>query len=503
MPRSLPIEDLRVTVASNSFFDVKKENSVPGKVAQSRADSVLETDSLHVEGDIMFNTKLKQELAARTVEVDEYKGLIAALERSMAVVEFDLNGKVLRANDNFLNTLGYTRDQLAGKTHRDFCFPALTGSPAYAQLWSDLRAGKFVSGTFKRMHSSGATIWLEASYNPLLDERGQVLKVVKYALDVTAKVEQEAATRSKLVALDRAMAVIEFDLSGQVLDANANFQQVMGYSLAELKGKHHRLFCEPSLISSSEYADFWRRLNNGEFFTGQFKRLGKHGRVVWLEASYNPVYDGDGKLIKIVKFASDITERVEKFEEDSRGASRAYHISSETERFAEHGTQVIQDTATEMRRIADNIGASARLVGQLGDRSEQITAIVNTIRGIADQTNLLALNAAIEAARAGDQGRGFAVVADEVRQLAGRTSRSTAEIAEMIGMILTETRDAVSSMNATQEGAQRGVNLADQAGSVILQIRTSTSDAVQAVSMFASKLDESEVIPKAAVGWVG
>ena len=451
----------------------------------------------------MFNHTLKTELAARTAEVAEYQGLIAALERSMAVVEFDLNGKVLRANDNFMKTLGYSSAQLAGKTHRDFCPSALTSSPAYAEFWQELRAGKFVSGTFKRVDAHGKIIWLEASYNPVLDERGQVVKVVKYALDVTRKVEQEAATRSKLAALDRAMAVIEFDLNGQVLDANENFLTVMGYSLTELKGKHHRMFCEPAQVNSPEYADFWRRLNNGEFFTGQFKRIGKHGRVVWLEASYNPVYDGDGKLIKIVKFASDISERVEKFEEDSRGASRAYHISSETERFAEHGTQVIHETASEMRRIADNIGASARLVGQLGDRSEQITAIVNTIRGIADQTNLLALNAAIEAARAGDQGRGFAVVADEVRQLAGRTSRSTAEIAEMIGLILSETRDAVASMSATQEGAQRGVSLADQAGAVILQIRTSTSDAVQAVSMFASKLDESEVVPKTAVGWVG
>jgi methyl-accepting chemotaxis protein len=451
----------------------------------------------------MFNNALKTELAARTADVTEYKGLIAALDRSMAVVEFDLNGKVLRANDNFLQALGYRAEELTGKSHRDFCLPALTSSPAYSEFWSELRAGKFVSGTFQRINGRGQTIWLEASYNPVLNERGQVLKVVKYALVVTDKVAQEAATRSKLAALDRAMAVIEFDLSGNVLVANDNFLNVMGYGLTELKGKHHRMFCEPGLINSSEYTDFWRRLNAGEFFSGQFKRIGKHGRVVWLEASYNPVYDADGKLTKIVKFASDITERVEKFEADSRGASRAYHISAETEKFAEQGTLVIQETASEMRRIADNIGASARLVGQLGERSEQITAIVNTIRGIADQTNLLALNAAIEAARAGDQGRGFAVVADEVRQLAGRTSRSTAEIAEMIGKILSETRDAVVSMDATQEGAQRGVALADQAGSVILQIRTSTSDAVEAVSMFASKLDESEVIPKTAVGWVG
>ncbi|EPJ85064.1 putative MCP-type signal transduction protein [Pseudomonas sp. CFII64] len=437
----------------------------------------------------MFNKLLKNELAARTAEVVEFKGLIAALERSMAVVEFDLTGKVLRANDNFLKTMGYREDELLSKSHQDFCSPNLTRSKEYSEFWAQLRSGKFVSGTFQRFTGRGQNIWLEASYNPVTDERGKVLKVVKYALDVTAKVSQEAETRSKLAALDRAMAVIEFDLSGNVLVANDNFLKVMGYGAGELKGKQHRLFCEPSLVNSAEYSDFWRRLNAGEFFSGQFKRLAKNGRVVWLEASYNPVYDADGKLYKIVKFASDISNRVEKFEADSRGASRAYHISAETEKVAEHGAEVIQQTAREMRQIADNIGASARLVSQLGERSEQITAIVNTIRGIADQTNLLALNAAIEAARAGDQGRGFAVVADEVRQLAGRTSRSTAEIAEMIGMILTETRDAVASMDSTQEGAQRGVSLADQAGTVILQIRTGTSDAVQAVSMFASSHD--------------
>jgi len=296
----------------------------------------------------MFNKTLKTELAARTADVAGYKGLMAALERSMAVVEFDLNGKVLRANDNFLQALGYRPDELSAKSHRDFCLPALTNSAAYGEFWAALRAGKFVSGTFQRVNKDGQTVWVEASYNPVLDERGQVLKVVKYALVVTDKVAQEAATRSKLAALDRAMAVIEFDLSGNVLVANENFLNVMGYGLAELKGKHHRMFCEPGLVNSDEYTDFWRRLNAGEFFSGQFKRLGKHGRVVWLEASYNPVYDADGKLTKIVKFASDITERVEKFEADSRGASRAYHISAETEKFAEQGTQVIQETASRL-----------------------------------------------------------------------------------------------------------------------------------------------------------
>ncbi|MBI6578495.1 methyl-accepting chemotaxis protein [Pseudomonas viridiflava] len=444
----------------------------------------------------MFGNKSKNELAAMKAEVDSAKGLMGALEKSMAVVELDLDGRILRANDNFLTAMGYRAEELPGKSHRDFCEPEMARSREYADLWASLRAGKFISGTFKRVSKTGKSVWLEASYNPVIDAQGKVIKIVKYALDVTRKVMLENETHSKLNAVDRAMAVCEFDPAGHVLTANDNFLHVMGYSLTDIKGKHHKTFCEPTFVNSSEYTEFWRKLNHGEFVGGQFKRLGKHGRVVWLEATYNPVYDVEGKLYKIVKFASDITDRVEKQEADAHGASKAYHISAETEKVAEQGTLVIQETAREMRQIAENIGASARLVGQLGDRSEQITAIVNTIRGIADQTNLLALNAAIEAARAGDQGRGFAVVADEVRQLAGRTSGSTTEIAEMIGKILAETREAVASMSATQEGANRGVTLADQAGQVIVQIRDGASDAVEAVSMFANRMDEAEAFSK-------
>ncbi|MEE3924715.1 PAS domain-containing methyl-accepting chemotaxis protein [Pseudomonas viridiflava] len=444
----------------------------------------------------MFGNKSKNELAAMKAEVDSAKGLMGALEKSMAVVELDLDGRILRANDNFLTAMGYRAEELPGKSHRDFCEPEMARSREYADLWASLRAGKFISGTFKRVSKTGKSVWLEASYNPVIDAQGKVIKIVKYALDVTRKVMLENETHSKLNAVDRAMAVCEFDPAGHVLTANDNFLHVMGYSLTDIKGKHHKTFCELAFVNSSEYTEFWRKLNHGEFVGGQFKRLGKHGRVVWLEATYNPVYDVEGKLYKIVKFASDITDRVEKQEADAHGASKAYHISAETEKVAEQGTLVIQETAREMRQIAENIGASARLVGQLGDRSEQITAIVNTIRGIADQTNLLALNAAIEAARAGDQGRGFAVVADEVRQLAGRTSGSTTEIAEMIGKILAETREAVASMSATQEGANRGVTLADQAGQVIVQIRDGASDAVEAVSMFANRMDEAEAFSK-------
>lgn len=435
----------------------------------------------------MFFNRHKSALDDLQQTLTQQNGLLDAINRSMAVIEFDLDAVVLSANDNFLKTMGYRAEQAIGQPHRLFCTPEFGRSAQYSELWSRLKRGEFQSGTFERINSKGESVWLEASYNPIKDAAGHVVKVVKYAMDVTAKVQQESEANAKLQAIDRAMAVIEFNLDGSIITANQNFLTRMGYTLAELKGKHHRLFCTAELVNSSAYQDFWRRLNQGEFFQGQFERIDKRGRTVWLEANYNPVYDASGRLCKVVKFASDVTARVEQHEQDARSASAAYHISVETRKVAEQGTQVIQQAASEMREIAEDIAASSTLIAHLGERSEQITAIVNTIRGIADQTNLLALNAAIEAARAGEQGRGFAVVADEVRQLAARTSGSTAEISNMIGLIQSETRQAIKSMDGTRDRAAQGVELADQAGTVILQIRDGASEAVQAVSMFANE----------------
>lgn len=418
--------------------------------------------------------------------ISQQARLLEAIDRSMAVVEFDLLGNVLHANDNFLKTMGYRQEQVVGQPHRQFCTTEYARSNEYRELWLRLKSGHYESGTFERINAQGQPIWLEASYNPIKDDQGNVLKVVKYALDVSAKVQQESESKGKLHAIDRAMAVIEFNLDGSILGANQNFLNRLGYSLAEIKGKHHRIFCKPELSNSNAYQDFWRRLNQGEFFSGQFERIDKRGQTLWLEANYNPVYDASGRLFKVVKFASDVTAMVEKHEQDAQSASQAYHISVETRKVAEQGTEVIQQAASEMRHIAANIEDSSALIAKLGERSEQITTIVNTIRAIADQTNLLALNAAIEAARAGEQGRGFAVVADEVRQLAARTSGSTAEISAMIDMIQNETQQAIKSMDGTRDRASKGVDLANQAGTAILQIREGASEAVQAVSMFAN-----------------
>lgn len=235
-----------------------------------------------------------------------------ALDRVQAIIQFDLDGTVVAANDNFLRLFGYSVEEVLGKHHRMFCEPGYAASPEYAEFWRNLGRGEYDAAEFKRLAKGGKEIWLHASYNPVFDETGKAVRVVKFATDVTASRLQTAEYEGKMRAIDRVQAVIEFELDGTVITANENFLSIFGYGPDEVKGKHHRIFCEPGYAESLEYTRFWQKLGRGEYDGGEFRRVKKSGAQVWLQAFYNPILDLEGKPLKVVKFATDITLEVEK-----------------------------------------------------------------------------------------------------------------------------------------------------------------------------------------------
>ncbi|WP_313109725.1 methyl-accepting chemotaxis protein, partial [Stutzerimonas nitrititolerans] len=308
------------------------------------------------------------------------------------------------------------------------------------------------------------------------------------ANDLTATITTAKEHESLIKALLRSTAVIEFKLTGEVVTANENFLRAMGYRLEQIQGKHHQLFCSPEERDSPAYRDFWAQLNRGEYVAGRFKRLDSMGRTVWLEASYNPVLDAHDRLYKVVKFVTLITDQVNQEQAVSEAAGIAYDISRKTDQSADKGAAVVQQTLNVMQQIVEKVQEAAAGIEALDKQSQLISTIMQTIRGIADQTNLLALNAAIEAARAGDQGRGFAVVADEVRQLAGRTSQATEEIVDVVQKNQNLAQAAVQSMASGREQAEQGLQLASEAGAVIIEIQQGAKQVVDAVGQFSSHL---------------
>ncbi len=249
---------------------------------------------------------------AATMAPGDLEAIYQALDRVQAIIEFDLDGTILSANDNFLRTFGYELDEIVGQHHRMFCESDYARSDEYGELWKKLGRGEFLAAEFKRIAKDGREIWLRASYNPVLDKDGQPVRVVKFATDVTASKQKTAEYEGMIRAINRAQAIIEFDLDGTVITANDNFLKIFGYTLEEVAGKHHRMFCEPGYAETPEYAQFWKKLGRGEYETDEFKRISKAGTEIWLQASYNPIFDADGRPVKVVKFASDITLEVQR-----------------------------------------------------------------------------------------------------------------------------------------------------------------------------------------------
>src|SRR5260370_260090 len=239
-----------------------------------------------------------------TVDMSEASG------RAQAVIAFNLDGMIVTANENFLKTLGYSLGEIQGKHHSMFVEPAMRESAAYREFWAKLNRGEYQAAEYKRIGKGGKEIWLQASYNPMLDRNGKVYKVIKLATDITVEKLGSMEDAGMIAAIGRAQAVIAFNLDGTIITANENFLKTLGYSLGEIQGKHHSMFVDAADRDSAVYREFWANLNAGKYQAGEFKRIGKGGREVWIQASYNPILDLNGKPFKVVKYASDTTAQV-------------------------------------------------------------------------------------------------------------------------------------------------------------------------------------------------
>ncbi len=478
---------------------------------------------------------VRYDITETEIERHNMRGLFAAINENYAYVEFDTSGVVITANQIFLGLLGYQLAEIAGKHHRTFVDPAESSTPKYAQFWSDLNAGKAFSEVFKRFTKAGSEVWIQAVYSPVKDETGRVVKIVKIATDVTAARVSAADFEGQIAAISKAQAVIEFGLDGKILNANENFCQTLGYNLAEIKGQHHSLFVDPVFRSSPDYRMFWEKLGRGEYDAGQYKRIGKGGVEVWIQASYNPIMDLNGKPFKVVKYATDITARVKAAEVLQAAVTQTQDVvtaakendlrhriplEGKTGEIAQlcEGVNGLLDTMSsiigEVSDTAQTLTTAAREIAtgntDLSQRTEEqaasleetaasmeeLTATVRQNAENAQQANKLASSASDVAVKGGS------VVAEVVTTMDGITqaSRKIADIIGVIDEIAFQTN--ILALNAAVEAARAGDqgrgfavvaaevrNLAQRSANAAKEIKGLISDSVSKVESGSRLVD--------------
>jgi len=435
--------------------------------------------------------KFAADITAQKVRSMEAAGQIAAIGRSQAVIAFNLDGTIIRANDNFLNAMGYSLAEIEGKHHRMFVDPSERDSAAYREFWARLNRGEYQAGEYKRLGKGAKEIWILATYNPITDDSGKPFAVVKFATDVTGQKLKAADIAGQIAAIRKSQAVIEFGMDGKIVTANQNFLDVLGYGLAEIQGKHHSMFVDPAERTDAAYQEFWARLNRGEYQAGEYRRLGRGGKEVWIQASYNPILDLNGKPFKVVKYASDVTAQAL----TRMRAERARSLIESVAAGSEEMNASIREISETMVKSKETAGRAVMQVESANEQADRLSAaaqamegIVGLIGDITGQINLLALNATIESARAGEAGRGFAVVAGEVKNLAGQAKQATDRITAEIATLNAVSGEVIAALGGIKDAIDHVNEFVANTAAAVEEQNVVTSDMSANMQKAASEL---------------